>query len=245
MEALAFLHLAQDYENPEFKELSILSNSFGSLSSRSPSPGFSSPGFSSTGFSSTGFSSAGAIALLTVLSATWVAGLTQTASATVYGAGIYGIDDYGTDTYGTNTYGRDVYSRSYSSIRPGTPVYQAVMVRPDGDQPYVDQICGCATNLCGGGYQPVRPQPLPNPDYRPVRPQPVRPAGVFLRRGDAGSDVRYVQDLLRSAGYFDASSTGFYATLTESGVKAFQRDRGLSVDGIVGGQTLAALENRA
>ena len=245
MEALAFIHLAQDYENPELKEFRVLSNSFGLLSCPS--------GFG-TGFSSAGFSSAGAIALLTVLSATWVAGLTQTASATVYGADygarIYGVDDYSTDTYGantygTNTYGRDVYSRSYSSIRPGTPVYQAVMVRPDGDQPYVDQTCGCATNLCGNGYQPVRPQPLPNPDYRPVRPQPVRPAGVFLRRGDTGSDVRYVQDLLRSAGYFDASSTGFYATLTESGIKAFQRDRGLSVDGIVGGQTLAALENRA
>ncbi|HEY9643160.1 MAG TPA: peptidoglycan-binding domain-containing protein, partial [Coleofasciculaceae cyanobacterium] len=63
-------------------------------------------------------------------------------------------------------------------------------------------------------------------------------------RGDVGSDVRYVQDLLRSAGYFNATSTGFYATLTESGVKAFQRDQGLGVDGIVGVQTLAALEAR-
>ncbi|MBW4659350.1 MAG: peptidoglycan-binding protein [Drouetiella hepatica Uher 2000/2452] len=219
MEALAFLHLAQDYENPELKELCIASNGLSLLIKRSPTKLLS---------------STGAIALLSLLSTAWVAGLTQAASATVYGAGVYGVDDYGTDVYG----------RSYRDIRPGVPGYQAVMVRPDGDQPYAEQTCGCAANLCGG-YQPVRPQPLPNPDYRPIRPQPVRPAGVFLRRGDTGSDVRYVQDLLRSAGYFNASSTGFYATLTESGVKSFQRDQGLSVDGIVGAQTLAALENRA
>lgn len=229
MEALAFLHLAQDYENPELKELCVASNGLSLLIDRSPSKLLS---------------STGAIALLSILSTAWVAGLTQAASATVYGAGVYGAGVYGAGVYGVDEYGTDVYGRGYRDIRPNVPGYQAVMVRPDGDQPYAEQTCGCAANLCGG-YQPVRPQPLPYPDYRPVRPQPIRPAGVFLRRGDTGSDVRYVQDLLRSAGYFDASSTGFYATLTESGVKSFQRDQGLNVDGIVGTETLAALENRA
>ncbi|HEY9699606.1 MAG TPA: peptidoglycan-binding protein [Trichocoleus sp.] len=81
-----------------------------------------------------------------------------------------------------------------------------------------------------------------NPGFVNVRPnetQPIR--GVFLRRGDNGETVRQVQELLRSAGYFDAPATGFFASLTESGVKAFQRDRGLGVDGIVGEATWIAL----
>ncbi|NJR66834.1 MAG: peptidoglycan-binding protein [Leptolyngbyaceae cyanobacterium CRU_2_3] len=130
------------------------------------------------------------------------------------------------------------------------------MIRPDGEQ-IVSMASGCSISLnpCTR-YTPFYPA---EPDYRPLRPQtpiqliprdpgyqPVRPAaGVFLRRGDVGSDVRYVQDLLRSAGYFNGTSTGFYATLTESGVKSFQRAQGLGVDGIVGAQTLAALEAQA
>ncbi len=65
--------------------------------------------------------------------------------------------------------------------------------------------------------------------------------GIFLRRGDSGETVRQLQQLLRAAGYFDAAATGFFASLTESGVKAFQRDRGLAIDGIVGETTWAAL----
>jgi len=186
MEALAFLHLAQDYENPEYRGL--CTSSFSLLN---------------------GLSSTGAIALLSALSATWVAGLAQASSAEVYSTDV-SVYDYG-----------------------------PVMVRPNGDQPFSEQGCGCAINPCGN-YRPIRPLPIPNPDYRPVRPS----GDVFLRRGDVGSDVRYIQDLLRSAGYFDASSTGFYATLTQRGVESFQRDRGLGIDGIVGPETLAALENR-
>jgi murein L,D-transpeptidase YcbB/YkuD len=226
MEALAFLHLAQDYEDPEVKEFCVLSGGFDWLR-----------GLSSQSVDRA-FSNVGAIALLSILSATWVASLSQVASAEIYSANIY-------DTAYVN-------ATDYRYSRPDTVayVYEPVMVRPDGDQFFSEQTCGCAANLCGG-YRPVRPQPS-YPDYRPVRPQPVNPGflpvrpavGVFLRRGDAGSDVRYVQDLLRSAGYFNGSATGFYATLTESSVKAFQRDQGLGIDGIVGAQTLAALENR-
>ncbi|HEY9631493.1 MAG TPA: peptidoglycan-binding domain-containing protein [Coleofasciculaceae cyanobacterium] len=226
MEALAFLHLVQDYEDPENRELCISLETLNPLNGLNPL------------LSGKMFSNAGAIALLGVLSATWAAGLAEAVSAEVYSGNIYESDLYSSDY----RYNRpDTYVDSYAYV------YEPVRVRPDGDQLASEQTCGCAINPCGG-FRPVRP--LPNPDYRPVRPQPVDPiyrpvqpaAGVFLRRGDMGSDVRYVQDLLRSAGYFNASSTGFYATLTESGVKAFQRDQGLGVDGIVGAQTLAALE---
>lgn len=77
-----------------------------------------------------------------------------------------------------------------------------------------------------------------------VRPEGTTANEIFLRRGDSGETVRQLQELLRSAGYFDAAATGFFASLTESGVKAFQRDQGLSVDGIVGETTWAALGGR-
>lgn len=76
-------------------------------------------------------------------------------------------------------------------------------------------------------------------NFVPVRPAP--PTGVFMRRGDVGPEIVQLQNLLRNAGYFDAASTGFFASLTEAGVRAFQRDRGLDADGIVGEQTFAAL----
>lgn len=200
METFAYLHLAQDYEQPELKELTIFQAGPGELG----------------GWLPVRFSGIGAIALLTSLSSVWAAGLAEVASAAAYYDGVY----------------------------PG------VLIRPDGDQvASVQSGCPAIPNPCGG-YTPIYPN---YPDYRPIRPgvvdpdyRPVRPtAGVFLRRGDVGSDVRYVQDLLRSAGYFNGTSTGFYATMTESGVKAFQRDQGLGVDGIVGAQTLAALEAQA
>lgn len=115
----------------------------------------------------------------------------------------------------------------------------------------------CANALCSaacGDANSTAVRPINNPTI--VRPiavnvsdntfvavRPSQPAGgVFLRRGDVGPEITRLQDLLRSAGYFDAASTGFFASLTEAGVRAFQRDRGLDVDGIVGEETLAALQ---
>ncbi|HEY9643864.1 MAG TPA: peptidoglycan-binding domain-containing protein, partial [Coleofasciculaceae cyanobacterium] len=188
METFAYLHLAQDYEQPELKELAI----------------FQAGSYGLEGWDSLRLSSWGAIALLTSLSSVWATSLAEVASAAVY----------------------------YNTVAAS----QGVLIRPDGDRIVsVQPGCPVIPNPCGG-FTPIYPD-TNSPDYRPIRPlpdavdpgyRPVRPtADVFLRRGDVGSDVRYVQDLLRSAGYFNATSTGFYATLTESGVKAFQRDQGL------------------
>lgn len=59
--------------------------------------------------------------------------------------------------------------------------------------------------------------------------------------GDEGPEVTALQDCLRSAGYFRQDSTGYFGTITEDAVTAFQRDRGLEVDGIAGDATLSAL----
>ena len=66
------------------------------------------------------------------------------------------------------------------------------------------------------------------------------PTGI-VRVGDRGVVVIEVQSLLTDAGFSSGPIDGFFGSLTESAVRAFQSAEGLSVDGIVGQQTFAAL----
>jgi peptidoglycan hydrolase-like protein with peptidoglycan-binding domain len=65
---------------------------------------------------------------------------------------------------------------------------------------------------------------------------------VTVFHGDDGADVTRLQDLLRNAGYFPIASTGYYGDVTEAAVEAFQRAKGLQVDGIAGDLTFKALQ---
>ncbi len=55
------------------------------------------------------------------------------------------------------------------------------------------------------------------------------------------SQTKQVQQKLKSLGYYKKSVDGIFGSGTRSAVKAFQRDYGLVVDGIVGPKTLKAL----
>ena len=56
-----------------------------------------------------------------------------------------------------------------------------------------------------------------------------------LRIGMRGEDVSVVQQLLKDQGFFTYHQvTGYFGTITEAAVKAFQKAYGLAVDGIVG-----------
>ena len=55
--------------------------------------------------------------------------------------------------------------------------------------------------------------------------------------GDSGDDIREMQDRLGELGYFDATSTGYFGSITTSAVKSFQSANGLAVDGVVGKDT--------
>jgi Putative peptidoglycan binding domain len=211
METFAYLHLAQDYEDPELGEFA------GSLKGWTACIAMprSSP-----------------IALLSLPILSLLCAAPSWVSPASAQASYQGYPD----------------TTVYTAIYPSASVYPGgfVTIRPNGDRAESSRTGGCTVvpNPCSG-YRPLYPArpiapPVADSGYLPIRPA----SSTFLRRGDAGESVRYVQDLLRSAGYFDAASTGFYATLTESGVKAFQRDRGLGIDGIVGTQTLSALEGQ-
>lgn len=59
--------------------------------------------------------------------------------------------------------------------------------------------------------------------------------------GSRSEEVRQIQTALRDRGYFTSSIDGIFGTLTKNAVMNFQRDNGLTVDGIAGVNTLKAL----
>lgn len=78
------------------------------------------------------------------------------------------------------------------------------------------------------------PTPTPTPDKKPT-----------LKRGSKGEYVRMAQTLLFEKGY-DLGKSGIdgdFGKATEAAVKAFQKDNGLTADGIIGEKTWNALES--
>ncbi len=63
-----------------------------------------------------------------------------------------------------------------------------------------------------------------------------------IKKGSKGPDVEECQALLNKNG-FKTSVDGVFGSGTETSVKAFQADRGLTADGIVGPATWSALED--
>ncbi len=66
-------------------------------------------------------------------------------------------------------------------------------------------------------------------------------AEVLSKYGSSGSEVRQIQTRLKNWGYYTGSVDGVYGSKTVTAVKYFQRANGLTVDGIAGDATLAAI----
>jgi peptidoglycan hydrolase-like protein with peptidoglycan-binding domain len=65
-----------------------------------------------------------------------------------------------------------------------------------------------------------------------------------LKQGSCGPEVEYLQRQLEAAGFEPGKVDGVFSATTKASVMAFQRARGLEVDGIVGPRTWAALDTR-
>ena len=63
-----------------------------------------------------------------------------------------------------------------------------------------------------------------------------------LKKGSEGALVKELQRLLQKKGYYTGELDGKFGTGTQDAVKNFQRDMGLTVDGVVGDQTWEALK---
>ncbi len=59
--------------------------------------------------------------------------------------------------------------------------------------------------------------------------------------GSRGEEVRKIQTALRDKGYFSSQIDGIFGTKTKKAVEKFQKEHGLTVDGIAGKNTLKAL----
>ncbi|MBQ0133541.1 MAG: spore cortex-lytic enzyme [Clostridiales bacterium] len=66
-------------------------------------------------------------------------------------------------------------------------------------------------------------------------------SAASYQRGSSGDTVREIQRRLSDWGYYSGRVDGIYGSKTEAAVRYFQQKNGLSVDGKVGKQTLAAL----
>lgn len=64
---------------------------------------------------------------------------------------------------------------------------------------------------------------------------------VLSQYGSTGEEVRQIQKKLRSLGYYSGAIDGIYGSGTRNAVMAFQRNCGLTVDGIAGPKTLLYL----
>ncbi|MCA1995554.1 MAG: peptidoglycan-binding protein [Coleofasciculus sp. S288] len=110
----------------------------------------------------------------------------------------------------------------------------------------VDGVAGSNTLLALGNTAPVASNP-PVTTSPPFAGDPAiaspPPTATQLRRGSRGVAVTQLQNRLKALGFFNGPVTGFYGQLTETAVKNFQRSRKLSVNGIAGPTTLAALQN--
>ncbi len=64
---------------------------------------------------------------------------------------------------------------------------------------------------------------------------------TLSKYGSSGEEVRQIQTKLKAAGYYTGAVDGIYGTKTRDAVKAFQRECGLTADGIAGPKTLLYL----
>jgi pyruvate/2-oxoglutarate dehydrogenase complex dihydrolipoamide acyltransferase (E2) component len=71
--------------------------------------------------------------------------------------------------------------------------------------------------------------------------QPVPVPTSTLKPGDSGAEVTKLQRALAHTGHSPGTIDGQYGPATTEAVKQFQREHGLSADGVAGPQTLAAL----
>ena len=79
-------------------------------------------------------------------------------------------------------------------------------------------------------------------DYSGVEPDRVTLDSLkALRKGDSGLTVKWLQELLMAAGCDLGKADGVFGSKTKAAVEDFQRKHGLTVDGIAGKKTIAAL----
>ena len=142
--------------------------------------------------------------------------------------------DGGNEPVNTNTWNRYTAMPSDSA----TPTIEIVTPTPDPGTQSWDEPTG----------QPGVNTPVPaativpiNGTASPTAGPDETPGSSVLQRGSQGQAVVNVQAALKRLGYFEGKTDGDYGEYTENAVKEFQRQNGLTPDGVVGPSTLSKL----
>jgi hypothetical protein len=118
------------------------------------------------------------------------------------------------------------------------------IVLSDGNGGTVEAM-GSASGVCKGSLEGRRWDVgvlIPGIEYTPSPPGPApAPPVHVLKLGDAGDDVRDLQERLIAHDYSPGEVDGVFGPHTQAAVVAFQVERGLVPDGEVGPLTWAAL----
>ena len=81
----------------------------------------------------------------------------------------------------------------------------------------------------------------PSAPSQPETPDTNTETTTILQKGDKSDAVRAMQEKLIALGYLTGKADGIFGNDTQAAVKAFQKDQGITSDGIAGASTLAAL----
>lgn len=129
----------------------------------------------------------------------------------------------------------------------GTPDGMHFNVRPGPNDPVLAAVAYRLAKLVrptiGGDVKPAKPTPSkPQPVPVPVSNTPKFQA--LTKAGSKGATVKKVQERLLQRGWKGVGKAdGIFGDKTTAVIKAFQAEKGLTVDGIVGKDTWAALWN--
>lgn len=107
----------------------------------------------------------------------------------------------------------------------------------------MDELAKGILSCFGIGSSNTAPTPTPIPPSKPTQKPSTPTVKDYLQKGDKGSAVKEIQKMLIVCGYscgkYGADSV--FGNDAEKAVKEFQRDNGLSVDGVYGKNTKAKL----
>ena len=125
----------------------------------------------------------------------------------------------------------------------GTKTAEAVYAFQKANGLVRDGVAGSKTlnKLYGSAAATATPAPTSTPNVTDSTVQIA--TNATLRKGDVNSSVKAMQQRLIELGYLSGKVDGNFGAQTFAALQAFQRANALSVDGIAGSKTLAALNS--
>jgi uncharacterized protein (TIGR02594 family) len=151
---------------------------------------------------------------------------------------------YGRSIEGGGAFGNALARSLGDVIVKGPPPLSSTM-EPIGPRPATGQASQTSGSAPAGGTSQTSQTSQTGPATRPEGYDSLDGArnGAYLRRGSRGPEVEALQRALNAAGIEPPLEVdGKLGPLTEAAIRQFQQQHGCAVDGIVGPETMGALD---